>query len=161
MTELEETLEMCGKVLIAWQLRYNTQGDYASNYEHDPEIANMFLTKMINKKFDAFDVDIVLPDDLIVLLAVAVNGNPGQFQIVLKDILNAAVKRTGKKLPRKYVVTPQDFTGACPTAFPIMLIPSVNDKYHKMYDAQKSIGVFGTNNKMDTPDWWLEVTDHA
>ena len=42
-----------------------------------------------------------------------------------------------------------------------ILLIDFDQKYYKMYDAQKGISVHGSYNKMDIPDWWLEVTDDA
>lgn len=130
--------------------------------EHDDDVMNIFTSRVIAKKFDVFGIDIVLPDPLLLILNICVENNPGQFQIVLKDLLNHIKKRKGP-IPKGYVITSEDFSFCFMTDFPIIAIPKINDKYLKLWDGQKYVDMKDKNrnryNACDTPKWWKEVME--
>lgn len=153
---LEEKKESCSKALITWMM---TEKD--ANFDmskHDEDIENLFTSKMILKKFKVFGIDIVLPDMLLLILAICVDSNPGQFQIVLKDLLNHIKSRKGP-IPAGYIITSDDFVDCFMMNFPIMEIQNINDKYHKLWDDQKylNMGSSHRENACDIPEWWEEV----
>jgi len=155
MKELEEKKAMCSKALIGWLMEDQEGKDMSV---HDKEIANIFTSRMIAKKFEVFGIDIVLPDMLLLILAICTDGNPGQFQIILKDLLNSIKKRQGP-IPAGYVITPLDFSLCFMNDFPIIDIPSMNKKYETLWDGQKKEKhkEFESDNLCDTPEWWKEV----
>lgn len=149
-----EAIDLCSKALIVWFQRENEGADMS---QHDKDIAELFTSKIILKKFEVFGIDIILPDDLLIILYICVEGNPGQFQIVLKDLLHSIVQRKGL-IPAGYVITSDDFAHAFPMHFPVMSMPEVNAKYEKLWDEQKYESSFHMmNNKCDTIEWWEEV----
>lgn len=154
---LEEKKEMCSKALIAWTMTEQEGKDMSI---HDKEVENMFTSQMILKKFNVFGIDIVLPDLLLLILAICVDGNPGQFQIILKDLLNNIKKRTGP-IQAGYTITVWDFSLCFMNDFPIIDIPHINDKYRKLWDGQKKQKAqpWETDNLCDTPEWWKEVME--
>lgn len=155
---LNEKTETCAQALIAWGLSEHDKRDMTV---HDEEIANMFTSRMIIKKFDVFGINIVLPDMLLLILAICTDCNPGQFQIILKDLLNSIKKRKGP-IPDGYVITTEDFGFCFLTDFPIIEIPKIYDKYLKLWDGQKKPGEhkpWETDNLCDTPEWWKEVME--
>jgi len=148
---IEEKKELCSKALMMWFIEEDKGKDMR---EHNPEVADMFISKVLLKKFEVFEIDIVLPDMLLLILDLCVEGNPGQVQIVLKDLLESIVKRNGK-IPKGYIIKSEDVGFAFPMDFPILAIPELNKKYEQKWDAQKS----GGRNLCDTPEWWLEVME--
>lgn len=154
---LEEKKEMCSKALIAWTMTEQEGKDMSI---HDKEVENMFTSQMILKKFNVFGIDIVLPDLLLLILAICVDGNPGQFQIILKDLLNNIKKRTGP-IQTGYTITAWDFSLCFMNDFPIIDIQHINDKYRKLWDGQKKQKAqpWKTDNLCDTPEWWKEVME--
>lgn len=151
---IEEKKELCSKVLIMWVFKEKSE----DMTKHDPDVADMFISKILLKKFEVFGVDIVLPDPLLMILDICCESNPGQVQIILKDLLNDIKKRRGN-IPKGYVIASMDFSLCFPSNFPITEIEHINKKYMKLWDEQKKEknGTFDSDNKCDTAEWWLEV----
>lgn len=155
---ISEYAELCSKLLIAWSLQEQKKKDMTI---HDKELSNTFIFQVISKKFDIFGIDIVLPDELIAIIDVCTNSNPGQSQILIKYLLENIKSRKGP-IPKGYVVTAEDFAFTFQRRFPILHEYSdLNEKFQKLWDAQKKerINVFDSDNKCDTPKWWLEVME--
>lgn len=154
---VEEKIEICSNAFIAW---ITTEGKEQSIFTDDKDIRNLFTSQIILNKFKAFGVDIVLPDMLLLILNVCVENNPGQFQILLKDLLNSIKERKGP-IPAGYVIKSTDFSLCFMTNFPIMDIPHINNKYEKLWDGQKikRNNPFESDNLCDTPEWWKEVME--
>lgn len=151
---LEEKKELCSRALISWVLAEKDGHDYTV---HDEEIAKLFTSHMILKKFEVFGIDIILPDPLLLILYLCVEANPGQFQIVLKDLFNSIKNRKGL-IPKNYIVTSDDFSMCFMSDFPIIEIPHIYDKYEKLWDAQKIVtDEYRRGNACDTVQWWMEV----
>lgn len=158
-SEIQEKKDLCSKIFITWMIM-EREGEDMSN--HKDEINEIFSAKILLKKFKVFDIDIVLPDYLLLLLDVCVDGNPGQIQIVLKDLLNH-IKNNRGSIPAGYVITSTDFAYCFANDFPIMDIPEINEKYHKLWDGQKKertkSSPFESDNLCDTIEWWKEVME--
>ena len=154
---VEEKKSLCARCLIYW-FENERKGTMTS---HDPEVEDMFISKILLKKFKAFNIDIILPDPLLLILDVCCESNPGQVQIILKDLLNDIKKRSGKPIPKGYVITSTDFSMCFPTSFPITEIDHINEKYMKLWDEQKreTKNILESDNKCDTAEWWLEVME--
>lgn len=154
---LEEKKEWCSKGFISWFFMEKDNRDFTVR---DPEVSEVFIVKVIDKKFKVFGIDIVLPDPLMIILDLCVNGNPGQVQIVIKDLLNSIKKRKGP-IPAGYVVTSDDFSHCFMTEFPIMEIPKVNAKYESLWIGQKieSETDKRSYNLCDTAEWWKEIME--
>lgn len=150
---IEEKKDICSKALITWTILEREQKNI-----DDEDIKELFTSQVILKKFKIFGIDIVLHDMLLLILNVCVDSNPGQFQIILKDLLNNIKERKGP-IPAGYSVTVEDFLMCFPMSFPIVDIPEIYEKYEKLWDKQKikTDSPFKTNNLCDTPDWWREV----
>jgi hypothetical protein len=154
--QTHEAIDCCSKLFINWFTREKTNEDMS---KHDDEIADLFTSQIILKKFKAFDIDIVLPDELLLMLYICTEGNPGQFQILLKDLLNSIVKNHGCAISKGYIITSTDFAYAFPMHFPVMSMPEVNAKYEALWDGQKRErkNPMESDNKCDTIEWWKEV----
>ena len=151
---IEEKKETCSKALIAW---FSQESNNVDLTKHDEDIADLFTSRVLLKKFEVFGIDIILPDALLLILHICVNNNPGQIQIVLKDLLNSIKNKIGP-IPSGYIIKSSDFTDCFPWNFPIMEIPEINDKYESLWNNQKIIGKGpGSDNLCDTVDWWKEV----
>jgi hypothetical protein len=156
MNDFVSKYELCRKVFTLWVHKYLHDKDMN---EHDDEIFDvLFTAKMIKKKFDAFCIDIVLPDYLIMLIDICIDSNPGLFQVVLKEILVNA-RSDGKPLPSKYVITPYDYLTTFDYKHPIIEIAEYKHKFEDLWDAQKVVEDAHptSRNKCDTKRWWLEA----
>ena len=151
---IKEKEELCSKAFLAWMV----QEDNNNVSIGDEEISEMFTSKVILKKFEVFDIDIVLPDMLLFILTICTECNPGQFQVVLKDLLNS-IKRFKGPIKPGYIITTEDFSFCFMISFPIMEIPKINKKYEELWDGQKKPKKHNldSDNLCDTPEWWKEV----
>ena len=152
---LEEKKKICSCLFIAWFTDEREKNDNLLN----TEVYDLFTAKMISKKFEAFNIDIVLPAHLLAILDICVDGNPGQFQIVLKDLLNSIKERKGL-IPAGYTITTDDFSMCFMFEFPIIEIPKINDKYLALWNKQKITDkshILDSDNLCDTPEWWKDV----
>ena len=146
----QEKIELCSRIFIAWKL-----SNKAWNV-HDDEILDAFIPGMLVKKMKAFGIDIFLPDPLLLLIDVCTESNPGQAQIILKDLLNNIVERTGK-IKKGYMISAEDVAECWPTSFPIVSLKP--ELYERKWIDQKTNKAF-SDNLCDTPEWWLEVMEH-
>ena len=152
--EIEEVKNLCSRIFISWGL----DKDY-DPAKHNMEILDdMFTPRVLLKKFEVFDIDIVLPDKLLILIAVCCNENPGQAQLILKELLISIRHRKGL-IPKGYIITPEDFGFAFPLSFPIMADEKINKEYYKKWDAQKYNKDGHLLNACDTIGWWKEVME--
>ena len=154
---IEEKKELCTKAFINWFLQERENHDLKN---HDKEVAELFTSQVLLKKFDAFGIDIVLPDMLLMILHICTNNNPGQVQIILKDLLNNIKERKGSIKPG-YVITSNDFSLCFAWNFPIIEIPEINTKYESLWMGQKieTDKPLMSDNLCDTVDWWKEVME--
>ena len=154
--DIQETVDLCSRMLLAWIMRDSNPR------EHNEELLNeLFTPRVLLKKFEVFDIDIVLPDDLLCIIAICCNENPGQAQLILKELLLSIKKHMGP-IPKGYVVTPEDFSLAYPFSFPIMSIPEQNSKFESLWIGQKierDKDRPGSDNLCDTVEWWKEVME--
>lgn len=148
---IKEKKELCSKALIAW-FATEAKGEVVG----DKDIADMFISKMLRKKFEVFDINIVLPDMLLLILSICTDGNPGVTQVLVKEILESIKSHKGP-IPSGYVIDSMDFSLCYPMEFPILDAPGMYDKYLEIWDGQKYQTQFGLNNKCDTVEWWKEV----
>jgi hypothetical protein len=127
---------------------------------YDEELSKAFIFQVIRKKFEVFNIDIVLPDELLAIITTCTNSNPGQSQIILKYILDDIKNRKGP-IPKGYVITTNDFSNAFNSDFPILHeFKYMNEKFQKLWDEQKiPRATSWSDNKCDTPEWWLEVME--
>lgn len=130
---IKEKQKTCSRMFLVWTITEKENKDMAI---HDKDIEEVFTSAMILKKFDVFGIDIVLPDLLLLILDVCVEGKPGLFQVVLKDLLNNIKQRKGP-IPTGYIITAMDFAACFMMEFPITEIPHINDKYYKLWNEQK------------------------
>lgn len=156
--DLQEKKELCSKILLYWFLdeENNPKMDYKPE---DEEFLNVsFTANIILNKFKVFDIKIHLPVHLLMILSLCVNENPGQFQIILKDLL-LSIKAKKGPIPEGYVITTNDFTSTFPFSFPIIEIPSIESKYRELWDKQKkeTRTPLESDNQCDVLEWWKEV----
>lgn len=158
MNNIEETKNMCSKIFMYWFMTEKENPEMKYKPEDEEFLRTSFITKIILKKFQAFDIQIHLPIHLLMILSLCTNENPGQTQIVLKDLLLSIKSKKGP-IPNGYVITSDDFSLAFPFSFPIMEIPEINKKYEKLWNEQKrkKENPLESDNSCDTVEWWKEV----
>lgn len=156
---ISENMELCMKIFMAWILNEHDNPSMEYKKEDKEFIEESFTAKILLKKFEVFGIKIHLPIYLLIILAICVNENPGQVQIVLKDLLLNIKSRKGP-IPEGYIIKADDFA-YCFEQMPLMENPEINEKYHKLWDAQKKSDVEfpESDNLCDTPEWWLEVME--
>lgn len=149
--EIIEIKEMCGKILANWIIS-NGKKDFT---KHDEDIVGQFIPAILLTKFTAFGVDIVLPDELLILLMLCSDGNPGLVQAILMDLLESIKDKNGP-IPKGYVISAYDFALAFPFEFPIIKDETILNKYVEKYDTKiKRRGY----NLCDTPEFWLKYME--
>jgi hypothetical protein len=95
---------------------------------------------------------------LLLILYICTEGNPGMFQVILKDLLNNIKKEIGP-IPAEYIIRVNDAAKYFDGNFPILDIPEVQDKYCDLWQKQKGERKdnLSSDNLCDTPEWWKEV----
>jgi hypothetical protein len=156
-TTAQKYVDSCGYAFISWIANEKENKDMTI---HDEEFSNDFIFQMFEKKFKMFGVNIVLPDELIAIICMCTNSNPGQSQIILKYLLDNIKNRKGP-ISKGYIITTDDFVNAFSSRFPILhQYEDLNEKFQKLWDEQKMPRVTSwSDNKCDTPEWWLEVME--
>lgn len=149
--EIIEIKELCSKVLTKWVMT-NGKKDFT---KHDEDIIREFIPSILLKKFKVFNIDIVLPDELLILLMLCSDGNPGLVQAILMDLLESIKDKNGP-IPKGYIITAHDFALAFPNEFPIIKDETILNKYIEKYDTKIKRREY---NLCDTPDFWLKYME--
>lgn len=151
--EFAVTLELCGTMLMSWLMN----GEKNDESFHNELLEKSFVSKILLKKFDTFGIDIKLPDELLFLLSLCSNENPGLVQVILMDLLKN-IKSAQGPIPKGYKITASDFANAFPMEFPIIENEKIYNKYVEKFDAIKIIDDNGCPvNLCDTKEWWMRV----
>jgi len=157
--EVKEIENLCDMVYNKWH-KLGTQHDEEA---HDIIMKNSFTAKILTKKFEAFDVGIELPDELLLLLGLFSGENPGLVQAILMDLLQSIKDKKGSPIPRGYEITPSDVVGAFPLRWPILKDPEIYNEYISKYDATIKDKATDSNgnkfNACDTKEFWLQVME--
>lgn len=144
---IDQKINLCSKVLATWTLKENRkESTTISGFREDS-----FIAKILDKKFNVFGIDVVLPDPLIIILELCTEANPGQSQVILKDLLSNTNIKHG------YTVTAADFASVFKDSFPITAISEIDAIYHKLWEEQKSPYPKGPENLVDTVGYWEEI----
>lgn len=151
MNEEKEIKDLCGQILATWIIT-NGEKDFT---KHDEDIIKEFIPSILLKKFKVFNIDIVLPDELLILLTLCSDGNPGLVQAILMDLLESIKDKNGP-IPKGYIITAYDFAFAFPMKFPIIKDKEIYNKYLEKFDREIKTP---DGNLCDTPEWWLKVME--
>ena len=156
--EVKEIEDLCSMVFIKWHI-----GAQHDEKTHDMIMKNSFTAKILTKKFEAFDIGIKLPDELLLILGTCSGENPGLVQAILMDLLQSIKDKKGSPIPRGYEITPSDVAGAFPLRWPILKDPEIYNEYVSKYDATiKDKATDSNGNKInacDTKEFWLQVME--
>ena len=156
--EVKEIEDLCAMVFIKWHI-----GAQHDEKTHDMIMKNSFTAKILTKKFEAFDIGINLPDELLLILGTCSGENPGLVQAILMDLLQSIKDKKGSPIPRGYEITPSDVVGAFPLRWPILEDPEIYNEYISKYDATiKDKATDSNGNKInacDTKEFWLQVME--
>ena len=156
--EVKEIEDLCAMVFIKWHI-----GAQHDEKTHDMIMKNSFTAKILTKKFEAFDIGINLPDELLLILGTCSGENPGLVQAILMDLLQSIKDKKGSPIPRGYEITPSDVVGAFPLRWPILKDPEIYNEYISKYDATiKDKATDSNGNKInacDTKEFWLQVME--
>lgn len=156
--EVKEIEDLCAMVFIKWHI-----GAQHDEKTHDMIMKNSFTAKILTKKFEAFDIGINLPDELLLILGTCSGENPGLVQVILMDLLQSIKDKKGSPIPRGYEITPSDVAGAFPLRWPILKDPEIYNEYVSKYDATiKDKATDSNGNKInacDTKEFWLQVME--
>ena len=157
--EVKEIEKLCAMVFIKW----HEVGARRDEEMHNIIMENSFTAKILTKKFEAFDVGIELPDELLLLLGLFSVENPGLVQAILMDLLQSIKDKKGSPIPRGYEITPSDVVGAFPLRWPILKDPEIYNEYISKYDATIKDKATDSNgnkfNACDTKEFWLQVME--
>ena len=156
--EVKEIEDLCAMVFIKWHI-----GAQHDEKTHDMIMKNSFTAKILTKKFEAFDIGIKLPDELLLILGTCSGENPGLVQAILMDLLQSIKDKKGSPIPRGYEITPSDVAGAFPLRWPILKDPEIYNEYVSKYNATiKDKATDSNGNKInacDTKEFWLQVME--
>lgn len=156
--EVKEIEDLCAMVFIKWHI-----GAQHDEKTHDMIMKNSFTAKILTKKFEAFDIGINLPDELLLILGTCSGENPGLVQAILMDLLQSIKDKKGSPIPRGYEITPSDVAGAFPLRWPILKDPEIYNEYVSKYDATIKDKATDSNgnkfNACDTKEFWLQVME--
>ena len=156
--EVKEIEDLCAMVFIKWHI-----GAQHDEKTHDMIMKNSFTAKILTKKFEAFDIGINLPDELLLILGTCSGENPGLVQAILMDLLQSIKDKKGSPIPRGYEITPSDVVGAFPLRWPILKDPEIYNEYLSKYDATIKDKATDSNgnkfNACDTKEFWLQVME--
>ncbi len=154
----ESNVDLVNKVFISWNLHR-----FKQNYkptEHDEDLANQFLCQIILKKLKWANVDVVIPDELLMILLLC-SETPADIQMLTVDMLDHIKEMSSNKaIPVGYVITPEDFIGTFSISMPVLSENTrAREEYNKKWDMQKlynreDITMYGTDNMFDTRDFW-------
>lgn len=157
--EVKKLQGLCAQAFIVWDM-LGTQHDEEM---HKMVMENSFTAKILTKKFEAFDIGITLPDELLMILGTCSGENPGLVQVILMDLLQSIKDKKGAPIPRGYEITPHDVVNAFPFEWPILEDPEIYNRYVSKYDAtikDKATDKNGNKiNACDTKEFWLQVME--
>ena len=156
--EVKEIEDLCAMVFIKWHI-----GAQHDEEMHNIIMENSFTAKILTEKFEAFDIGINLPDELLLILRTCSGENPGLVQAILMDLLQSIKDKKGSPIPRGYEITPSDVVGAFPLRWPILEDSEIYNEYISKYDATiKDKATDSNGNKInacDTKEFWLQVME--
>lgn len=146
--EVGSILEGVAKIFTVWSM----QAAAGQEPTGDKEIAELFTTKLIKKKLEAFHLHVIIPD-MLYLIIYSCATTPADAQLILTQVLDASLESIGRGfIPYGYVVTPQDFAKAFPMKFPVIEEdPKIKEYFDKLWDEQKDDQ---GNNTIDTQEFW-------
>lgn len=157
--EVKEIEKLCAMVFIKW----HETGAQRNEEMHNMIMENSFTAKILTKKFEAFDIGIDLPDELLLILGTCSGENPGLVQAILMDLLQSIKDKKGSPIPRGYEITPSDVAEAFPFRWPILEDPEIYNEYVSKYDATIKDKATDSNgnkfNACDTKEFWLQVME--
>lgn len=139
---VEEKLEECSLIILLGNCDPNN--DAFSNDD--------FITKVLRKKIEVFNIPIELPIWLGNLISCCTNCNPGYSQIILDELLEYINKNNfnNQGIESGYQISVIDFTKAF-NQIPIIDIPEIGERIKKKYDEIKH-----TVPNFDTVEFWMK-----
>ena len=147
----QQKLDMAGITFINWLQIHHSNPDKLK--ERNQEVYDSsFICKVIDNRMKTFNIDIHIPDHLIVLIDLCTGSNPGMSFMMLSEIL--------EKIPDlKYghLIQPDDFVRVYGSKFPILSMYSdISDRLEKKWDMQKleTPKDFDTDNQCDYKYYW-------
>ena len=131
----KEMLDEAGKLFMMWStMSMSCTNKYDELIKDVEELRKeSFICQIIDKKFEVFHIDIKLPTMLLLLIETCANGNPGQSQMILSEVMQHC-----SPIKQGYEITPMDFAMAFPSKFPIVsLYSDINERLEKRWREQK------------------------
>ena len=124
----QQKLDMAGITFINWLQIHHSNPDKLK--ERNQEVYDSsFICKVIDNRMKTFNIDIHIPDHLIVLIDLCTGSNPGMSFMMLSEIL--------EKIPDlKYghLIQPDDFVRVYRSKFPTFAYPISFPVYYLYQD---------------------------
>ena len=156
MSRYDETLDLVAKTFMVWSFE-------ASNPDFNPIIEEAheqsFICNVLNKRVEAFNLPIIIPDYMSIILETCTGANPGQ-SLLLAYLVVEKAHTENATLDNKYVITPTDFSNVFCFEFPITIDNlKLSKKYEEMWDNQKILDAKfpQSDNLIDTPEHWMKA----
>lgn len=154
----DEDVNDVARIMTVWVSQYNRNSNADVFRDHMEDIKHTTVYAAVHSKMNMAGMDIIIPDALILLFLTLTRGNPGQSLMLLKEILDNIVKRSGHKIRPGYLIAPMDASITWGDRWPFTYIPEIDEKYHKMWLAQKRPREgLNSDNQCDSPQFWREV----
>lgn len=155
MNEEMDMIEAIGNIYIHWNIDAVKNEGYNPE-EYDDEINDYPLVKILRKKLEWGGVDVVIPDYLVMIIALC-SESPAEVQMIMVDILDKIYENNDNHIPKHYVITPIDFSITFPVKFPAtMQYPEMKARYNRKWDEQKTPN---RENSYDTKAFWSKYSN--
>lgn len=149
MMDRNEKLGMLAQLLMLWQLGENKRSPRIIESEEDELIDGSFVPKILVKRMKVYGIPIQLPLELLAILEIGLNSNPGYSLVCLYEIIKAI-----PDLKPQHIITANDFVRVFPDYFPDIDDPKIFKRLEEMWDNQKTPDRL---NKVDSRAYWMEL----
>ena len=159
-----QELQIAAARLLAFAYRTENPRNEYINIQRDTlpasESITPILSMIFHKKIPSYGV-IDPPDWLVYMFSLCSDSSPGYAQMMYHELLESinTTKFNGKGITKNYHITTEDFSNCFYMEFPFTALPHINDKYSKMWDAQKRPrnSSMESDNQCDYPEYWISL----
>lgn len=151
--ESKELLITLMRIYSHWVLESLSNPEKCST--RTPELfEKSFICKVLDKRLEAFSIDVKVPDYLILIIELCTEGNPGQSLMILSEILeNIPHLKSG------HIIEPMDFARVYKDKFPVVRVyPEMNSRLQDRWSSQKITPreSLDSDNQCDYPEYWTK-----
>lgn len=151
LTENEEEMKALIMIMCGWVKRELYSHPTYESYTNSTLISNeSFIAMVLLKRMKAFEIEVKIPDELILILEISTEGNPGKSLTLLYEILSRI-----PNLQKGHMLTCDDYIRLTGTGQFKTVWNKEDDKWMEdLWDSQKTDDGC---NKVDYPEYWREL----